>query len=324
MKTLHSHTLRRVGAWRLAMPAVALLGGLCSCVHEMPAEPQVPAGQGVHVLLQWEREPQVVPEGMSVLFYPEGGGGPQRYEMGILGGEAYYLKGGTYSAVTFNNDTHALLFMGSGEFGTLSVSTRMAALSSPLTLYSGPELPRAAEEEVSLCQPDMLWGASLEPTTVAQGDTVRLYPRQLVARYSVEAEGIENMASVSQVSMALSGLATGWNFATASPLPERATVPGSLSRKSHTELRGQMLTFGLPSPQGRDRNILTLYFLLLDGSKRAYEFDVTDQILSAPDPLEVHIRVSGISLPEVDTGSSGPGMDVDVDQWEIVEIELST
>ena len=54
-----------------------------------------------------------------------------------------------------------------------------------------------------------------------------------------------------------------------------------------------------------------------------FEFGVADFISDAPDPLDVHISVKGVSLPSVE-GGSGSGMDVGVDNWDIIDIELST
>lgn len=82
-----------------------------------------------------------------------------------------------------------------------------------------------------------------------------------------------------------------------------------------------MLGFGRINDRGRC--LLSIYAVLRDGTRRVYERDVTETVRNAPDQTDVEIRISGIEFPEIET-SEGTGMEVGVDDWEVVEIELST
>ena len=86
-------------------------------------------------------------------------------------------------------------------------------------------------------------------------------------------------------------------------------------------LSGEILTFGVPD--GEVATTLSLYVWLRDGSKMAFEFPVSDQIEPHRNDTHISLRVKGVRLPQVSAGS-GTGMEVDVDEWESVFIELST
>ncbi|MDE5918744.1 MAG: hypothetical protein K2H05_04450, partial [Duncaniella sp.] len=102
-------------------------------------------------------------------------------------------------------------------------------------------------------------------------------------------------------------------------------LPGSVSPESENSISGVMLTFGrAPSVAN---NTLRLYLWLTDGEKKVYEWDVAEQIVSAPNQRQLTITVGGITLPDltpVQPPEGDEGMKVDVDNWEVIDIELST
>ena len=148
-----------------------------------------------------------------------------------------------------------------------------------------------------------------------------LAPRPVTARYTVIVSDISNLSSAAQMSMALTGLAPGYIFATDSLVNIPATIPGPLAPSGADSASGTLLTFGrAPSAAA---NTLALYFWLRDGTNKLFEIPVRSQIDAAADPLNVTIRVSGVALPAVGaSGGTGSGMDVGVDNWEIIDIDL--
>ena len=61
--------------------------------------------------------------------------------------------------------------------------------------------------------------------------------------------------------------------------------------------------------------------VIKDGRRFCYEFDVTDQVRTAPDPMEVLLTVRGLTIDKSDTGD-GTGFDVSVDGWQTVTVNI--
>lgn len=61
--------------------------------------------------------------------------------------------------------------------------------------------------------------------------------------------------------------------------------------------------------------------VIKDGRRFCYEFDVTDQVREAPDPMEVLLMVRGLSIEKPDTGGEA-GFEVSVDGWQTVTVNI--
>ncbi len=55
-----------------------------------------------------------------------------------------------------------------------------------------------------------------------------------------------------------------------------------------------------------------------------YEFDVTEQARTAPDPMNVEIIIDGLTLPEVENPKPGGTFDVSVDGWTTIIIDIAS
>lgn len=315
-----------ISALSVRLGLLGLLAPLCTgCIFEYPGACP-PASDDLHIIFDWSHAPQGLPEGMGVYFYPLEGPGYWRYDLTPAGGHVAVPRN-TYNLISYNNDTDAMLFEGTGSFTTAIVTTREGNLSDGAsTHYIGPEPPAArdAADEPVRQQPNNLWVCSADNIDATHAtDSLVLTPRHAVATYRITVTDITNLESVSQMSLSLSGLSGGLTLSTVTPLTTAVTVPGSLTQASETSATGRMLTFGAAATVNR----LCLYFWLRDGQKKVVDFDVSAQIATAPDPMDVTIAVSGVELPKVETsgGDTGsvPGIDVGVDDWDYVIIELS-
>lgn len=306
--------------------ALALAVCLCGCIFEYPDCPPDEETDGrVKVEFDWAHAPQAAPDGMGILLYPSSGHSFWRYDLRPAGG-FINPPDGHYHILTFNNDTERVLFEDSGDFNTICLTTRTAQLTDGLTAtYLGAQPPRGREEAAQpvMAQPDMMWSAASPAATLSEGDTIRLAPRQIIARYTVEVDSLVNGASAVQMCMAVSGLSIARVLADSANVDYAVTVPGSIYRHASPALRGELLTFG--DCASAPRNTLYIYFWLRDGQKQLHQFDVSGQVDGADDPLNVVIRIHRIELPVTQGPSQGEGtgMDVGVDNWETVDIELS-
>ena len=279
--------------------------------------------EGLRVNFDGSRAPGAHPEGMGILLYPTSGHSHWRYNLRPSGG-TIEVADGHYDLITFNNDTEDVLFENDGAYATLCAVTREASLTDGLSLtYGGAAPPRGRDaDQPVMAQPDMMWRVLLPGLAVVRNDTVTLAPEPVVATYTITVDSVENLESAAQMCMAVSGLSVARVLADSVNVDWPITVPGSIARLQSASLRGQMLTFG--DCASARSNTLFLYFWLRDGQKRLYQFDVSAQVASAPDPMNVDIRVARLQLPVTQTPDSGEdaGMDVGVDNWETVDIEL--
>lgn len=300
-----------------------LLPAMSGCIYEYP-DPNCFANKDVRVVYDWSLDPTSTPEGMSVLFYPVDGDNYWRYELGRDGGNVS-LKKGTYNIVSFNNDTGSILFENQDSYHSALITTRPARLTDGLSIsFSGPQPPRDLKEESQpvVAQPDVVWGVS-ESMFVSEdsGNPLVLTPSPMVSRYRVVIDEVENIESSSQVSMALSGLSAGRVLSNGKLIDVAVTVPSSLRRTAENTLGGWLIGFGRNNDAGLC--MLSVYALLRDGSRKVYRFDVSSIVAEAPDPHDVEIRIKGLSFPKVDI-SEGAGMEIGVDDWDEVEINIST
>lgn len=153
-------------------------------------------------------------------------------------------------------------------------------------------------------------------------DSIVLHPSPMVCRYQVLVNNVDNIESASQVAMAISGLAAGRFLASAASVDVAVTVPSAMRRSAERQLRGKMLSFGRVT-EDVPRCMLSIFAVLRNGERKVFEYDVSDIVDKAPNPMDVRIEIDGLSLPEIE-GGSGAGMDVDVDRWDVVNIELTT
>ena len=169
----------------------------------------------------------------------------------------------------------------------------------------------------------MLWSdhaESIELERTSAPQTVTLYPKVSVCRYTVEIRNAENLKYVSGISGSLSSLAGGLFAGKSETTEELVTIPFEVTVSADkSTLRGGLLTFGhCPSKQNRHR--LIVYAILSDESKWYYTYDVTDQIHLAPDQRNVHIVLDGLPLPKPIV--NGGGFQPSVDEWQSVDVDI--
>ena len=297
---------------RLMVVAAAMASGLCGCSYPYPdCEPE-----RVGVRFDWSLAPDADPEGMGILFYPIDGRSYWRYDLRPSGGSVD-LTPGSYDILSLNNDTESLLLEDNDRYSTFCLTTRPATLTSGLALAS-----RSGAEPI-LMQPDEVWVATLPSRQVTYEDTITLTPRPMTARFDVTVGRVDHPESAAQTAMAISGLSAARVLTEEGPAPQPATLPGSIALLPDSTMAGTLLSFG-DCPDRAD-NVLSIYFWLRDGQKLLYQFDVGPQVMAAADPMHVRIHVDLIQLPETQgpAPDESAGMDVGVDQWETIEIELS-
>lgn len=331
-------------AWVWLLGVVMGLVGLAGCRHkellDMPGEER---GR-IFLRFDWSgcrlndgSEP--VPSAMIVYFYPvdsqrmsTGEALVHRFELaGSKGGEVS-LPAGRYNVMAFNADP-AHVYM-TGEDSQLSIRCMTGRItvqarrsdSQPLH-YSPGYVWRGWEEEVVVD----------DPCHRGKDQHIAIRMEELFRRYRFEVHDVENISSVRAISTEIDGMAPGEWMLDGAPCGEAAGLAVEKTYIEGNMIHGNLHTFGpawetveAKVAEGSDwsseelRNKLVLKILLVDNQRVEYIFDVTDQIVNAPDRKNVLIKIQGLSLPVAEPQEPiQGGIQVGVDDWNTIVIDFT-
>lgn len=285
-----------------------------------------------HIVNDWADAPQAAPGGMAYLFFLSQGGEPWRFDLPGREGGAVDLPDNEYSCLSYNDDTYSVRFRENQGFDGYVAYTAAVHAGAPL-----PARSVAAGQTLVEC-PDMMWGCScsrvrLLPGRVEYGNSggalevssarnLPLRQRQLTARYSFEISDVSNLEGVRGMSAMFSGLAGALNLASGLKESYPVRLPSAAARAGSATIAGEFVTFGIPR-EPKVGNYLSLMVELSDGRRFNYDFDVTDQVRGAPNPLDVHIKIQGLELEESRPGGATGGFEVGVDNWVNIVININ-
>jgi hypothetical protein len=306
--------------WLLLTTALCL----ASCDHKELCYDH-PHSRQVRVKFDWQLAPDAFPAGMVLYFYDVNSQKQvQRFDLsGREGGEIDLLPG-RYHVLFYNNDTEFTLFRGTASFEEHQAYTASETINRVFS-RSESEYPRpraVADEDVAY-NSDMIWGCTaLDVDVENQAGTMELTfaPHELVAIYSYEIRNIVNVSSLESYAGLLSGMANSITLANESTRSDLTSVPFMSDWVEGDTLTGEFYTFGV-TDDTTVPHILTLYVWMRDGQKAYYNFDVTQQVVEAQNPMRVHLVIDGLELPQPsDEGSFSPG----VNDWqtEYVDIDM--
>lgn len=320
--------------------SLSLCGATSSCIFE--GEGDCIDWLSFTIENDWRACSDASPGGMAYIFFPEDGGEPWRFDFAGRDAGNVNMVLGEYMFLSYNDDTYNVLFSGEGSYDSYEAYTsEKDLLGSIPQAERGKSMPRGTGERTVAC-PDMMWGCAYgcfslqydgvryaQYATIPSDDNINFSPdfvltaiqRPLTARYSFRIEDIENLSGVKSMSAALSGMAGAMLLASGEKESYPSTLSFGVSVIDASTAGGKFCTFGIPGEPVAD-NILSLFVVIKDGRRFCYQFDVTDQVRSAPDPMNVSLIVSGLKLENPDTGS-GTGFEVGVDGWKTVIVNIN-
>lgn len=299
---------------------------LQSCIFEYPNCPDDP---WKHLKVRFDTSlcPDASPEGMALLFYPSDGSEPWRFDLRGVEGGTVSLPPDTYRVIAYNNDTYRTMVEKSDDFRLCSFTTPPAGVfdgAETLTRTPVPGIPPEGEEDVRK-MPQMMWCGVVSDIDTSADSVVSVPLRQSVARISVDIAGVVNIGNINRLAAVITGMSGSYLCSGLTPSGSPTAIPFSINRPSaHSDsLSGQLLSFGkdnLTPP-----SYLLLYVWLSDGQNYYFKFDVTESIRNAPDPLDIHLRLGPITIPPLSgSGSGDGGLDVGVDDWDFIIIDMES
>lgn len=330
------HCLRRM------LPTLLILAsgsGATSCIYE--GEKPCPDRLSFTIQSDWSAAPEASPGGMAYIFFPADGSELWRFDFpGREDGKVDMLVG-DYRFLSYNDDTYKVLFRGEDSYDSYEAYTPETDLLEGIPVPQRGTLQPQTGDNIVVESPDMMWGCaycgfrlqyegvsyclsaaeSSMPYVFSPEFVLTAVQRPITARYTYRIENVENLSGVKSMSAALSGMVGSVFLASG----RTGTYPSTLSVRASavdpSTIRGQFYTFGIPSHPEAE-NILSLFTVLKDGRKFCYNFNVSEQVRSAPDPMNVEIILRGLTLEIPEKGES-TGFDVNVDGWETVVVNIN-
>lgn len=222
-----------------------------------------------------------------------------------------------FNALCYNDDSDINRFeIRSWDEATVTTgATELLSRSS----FGGTnaEIPHGGDpEEPVLYQPTQLYADTCSMFT---GNKLTFAPKAVLKEIEITVMDIENIQNLSVASAALSGMSSEFNLQSLMSQGTACTIPIELSVSKDNKLKGTALSFGHCSEEAR-KHVLTLYFLLSDGRKIYYSYDVTTQLHTAHDQERIELEVGKIKLPEV---APDGGFDPQLDSWSTIEEDIA-
>ena len=290
-----------------------------------------PHTKEINVVFDWKHDLAARPAAMRLYTFSRDDGMDMLYEFADYHGGKCGMAPGAYDALCINSDARRNFFRNIDKRETFEVYTQDITKLEAIN-ESVSKLPRAkgVEKERMVFEPDSAWSDATQSPFVVIGEesgrnvsqTLTLYPKPLFCTYTVEIRNAKNLQHIKGLSATLSSLAGGIMAATGAPTEEQVTVAFDVHKQQNgTSIYGSFRNFGYNCRLSNIKNILMVYALLDDGSRKFVTYDVTDQVRKAPDPRHVHIILDGFSVtPYIGNGS---GFRPTVSGWERVDILVS-
>ncbi|MDE5988038.1 MAG: DUF5119 domain-containing protein [Duncaniella sp.] len=303
--------------------AAAISLGFSSCDHK-PLCYTHPHYAEVRVEFDWsENTSGTIPEMMSVYAYPRETGGPYvRFDIDAVEGGTIELPVGEWDFLTVNPTSSYIQFRGHETHSTFEAFTREANPMEWLS-RSSRAIPRAkgAEDENVRIAPDELWHQTLRNFRIEEGVhsySVVFTPTDPLSNYTVEIRNIENLRHVLKISGTISGLGESMLLTNRTHMGAPVTMPYPTDKVDEKTVISRFRTFGRHTDAKAHK--IMVYCIMADGKQYYTEADATQQVVGAPDPRNVHIILDGLDLPKPIEG--GSGLDVDINDWNEIEIDI--
>ncbi len=275
----------------------------------------------VDVRFVWDKAREAMPEGMTLLFYPEDAQGEfWRYEISGRDGGMIEIAPGRYTLVAVNNDLPGVSLQ-DFPYSEASLSAVEARFSRSYVTETG----MAYEGKVgnlTILHNKVTYPSEQGGMVSESPPIVYCYPDSISTVYNVRVEEVEGIERIRSAEATLEGCAKGIYLSTLAPVAPVVSTRFELD-VGQAEFSGR--TTGFPDNTPAARYTLTLRLWYKAGGGYEKSFDVTEQVVNSFYPRNVNIYIRGMVLPEKPTVDPDEvGMKVDVDGWHVIEINLDS
>ena len=246
----------------------------------------------------------------------------QEQTFGDTDGGTMVAARGRYHAIALNrngslNEIHLDTY--EGAYATTS-ATDVVSTKTFHGMKSAP-LPAGSTSSDVRSQPSPLYADTCSVFAVDNAHREHvMQPKRLVDTIDVRVEGVENLEYVIGMSAAISGMNSAVSLSRLEPMDGLCTVPMELEAIGSTTIGGRVLTFGhCHGSQQKQQHVLTIYTMLVDGSKYYFNYDVSGQ-MHLTDSAHIVIDIPKLPVP-LPTHSGG--FQPEMGDWEEREIDVA-
>ena len=314
--------MKRSLAYYSLLMAVALWVILPACDHKEIVWPDGTPHQ-VELRFMWDNYPEADPEGMTVYFFPlDGNSRIWRFDITGKDGGPVAIPAGRYSMLAYNNDLTGETESNLSEVtqATASAVDHNAIIQGTGPLYAGV----ISRVDVTPCGVNYV--TETDEVKECPCSLLRCHPTPRFCTYNVEVRDLEGADMIRKSSVTLQSVAGAVRLSTGELLPPEMSLDVALGRASST-LSGASTAFGvLPSTE---KIVARLNVTRNDGVILHKHYDVTRQVLDAPDPRNVTVVIDSVSIPSPDQppfpgDDPDVGITVGVDGWYVINIDILT
>lgn len=228
------------------------------------------------------------------------------------------LDANVYNFVALNAGTQSISFNEQEGFYGYLATTRQCTILEPFyaSRAEGSDLDLGNGEPVVI-EAEPLWAVGAEAVRCNLGDTVRLKAIPLHCRYTYEMRNVEGLKGVTRVSSFITGMSSGATLSSTTLVdnPVTVAVPAYISYDQKS-IVGHFMCFG-HNPRIDARHRMGLFVEMENGMKykliQGEHFDVTKQVVNAPNRRRVHIIIDGVKIPT--STDADAGFDITVGPW---------
>lgn len=285
---------------------------ILSACHFKSICPECEVETVVMIKFDWSKV-DVKPEGMTVLFYNEQDELVYSFLNVSPEGRLVNLSSGHYYAVCYNNDTESVQWRNQDNINTLEAYTTETELRAEHSRASSSN----KSGEVLIEMPNELYGQCRWDVVVRADDSenqiIWFVPEQLTDTYVYKFINVSNSKYITSIRATLGGLNDGYFIAHPQKASKVCTMPfdANVEEANKSVITGNMINFGYNKGQV---NKLTLYIWSQGGNIRG-TWDVTKQVIDAPNPHYVVIIIDSPIIVPLPIGNDGDVVNPSVDDW---------
>jgi len=304
----------------------ALLAGCVTERDEEPNQEPTVVDTKLSVQFNWSGvDVTTKPASMSLALFVDGAQPVQSAFQGNSGGTVSVLPN-TYKLIAFNDDTESLFTRGDSwdEFEIYAQPTTLSNYTRMFSSTRSIPYARGTEDQTVVLQPNELWTSAVGSTAVVSDKTnqVSMSMQSATVKHQFKVNNVQNLEYVKEVVATISGMSGSWFPAGRKASTSSCIVPFQMSSDG-TSLKGEVCSFGVSQKSESDseaeKNMLTIYAEMKDGSKVYYVSDVTKMVTES-EKSETPVVIEELPLPLPVT--EGGGMQLSVDKWTEIFIEI--
>ena len=308
---------------RVAFTAIIAAAMVCASCQKDLCNDHVHSTE-IDVRFDWSLTKPDGTSSMYMVLMPISGESMTRQEQtfGDTDGGTMVAARGRYHAIALNrngslNEIHLDTY--EGAYATTS-ATDVVSTKTFHGGIKGAPLPAGNTSDDVRSQPSPLYADTCSVFAVDNAHREHvMQPKRLVDTIDVRVEGVENLEYVIGMSAAISGMNSAVSLSRLEPMDGLCTVPMELEATGATSIGGRVLTFGHCHGSQQKQHVLTIYTMLVDGSKYYFNYDVSGK-MHLTDSAHIVIDIPKLPVP-LPTHSGG--FQPEMGDWEEVEIDVA-